>query len=101
MQKTLARFAGAAGQPVMMGPAGEPISLMVRAGPTAKAPEFRCLHFGKSPAEQAFPQSASAVQGTAGFANVWPNAWPQNPQKTKAWALWSTDVLLDVPVVSA
>ena len=82
MQKTLARFEGAAGSLVMTAPAGEPVSLMVRAAPTANAPGFLCLHFGKPHGGQTFAQSASEVQGTAGFANPGENCWPQNPQKT-------------------
>ena len=85
----------------MTAPAGEPVSLIVRAGPTAKAPGLRCLHTGKPPGGQTFAQSAFEEQGAGGFANTLLIAlWAQNPQKTKAWVR-SADVRLDVPVVSA
>src|SRR5262249_41563672 len=45
MQNTLASVAEAAGSLVAIAPAGEPTSVIVRAGPTPKAPEWRCLHF--------------------------------------------------------
>src|SRR5262249_61550680 len=75
--------------------AGEPPSVMVRAGPCPKAPEVRCRHLGKL----AFVHWASAVHGTAGFWKVGANCWPQAPQKTKGCALRSWDVLLCDPVV--
>src|SRR5262252_3458360 len=80
----------------MQAPAGEPLSVMVRAGPCPKAPGFRCRHFVFG----AVVHWASDVQGTAGGPwKLGANCWPQNPQKTNGCALRSWEVLLCDPVV--
>ena len=76
-------------------PAGDPPSVIVRAGPCPKAPGFRCRHLGKV----GFVHWASAVHGMAGGPwKVGANCWPQNPQKTNGCALRSWEVLLCDPV---
>jgi len=87
--------------------AGEPVSVMVRAGPTLKAPGLCCLHVLQG-LVSVLPQpvvneaqSESAVHGVGGFLHVAVAALPQKGQKTSVWAVRSTDVWLAVPVVSA
>src|SRR6266436_3705400 len=95
-QKTLTRSEFAAPPVVLMGPAGMPVSVMVRASPKVNAPSCSCRHLMQDALVFAPPQpplatvnaaqSASAVQGTAGFLMTDEGgALPQKPQKTWLW----------------
>ena len=102
-QKTLTRWAACEVPSSMHTPAGDPVSLMVRAGPCAKAPEVRC----RQNANVASVHWLSVVQGTAGFWNF-PNPLPQKPQNLKGCdptgpggSLVSTAVVDCVPVDNA
>src|SRR5262249_54793712 len=94
MQKTLTSVVSCAAPSLMQAPLAEPVSLMVRAGPSAKAPLVRCLHLVKG----AVVHWLSAVHALAGGPwKLGANAAPQKPQKTNGWAR-STGVFDWLPV---
>src|SRR6266446_10683165 len=100
MQKTLTSLAACSAPSATHAPAGEPVSVIVRASPCPKAPASRCAHLGKL----AFVQSAFVVHGTAGGPwKVCPKLLRQKPQKVRSTATLSVasfETLVDAPVVS-
>ena len=98
MQKTLTSVEAWVAPSSMHTPAGDPLEVMVRAGPCPNAPEFRWRHFVLG----ATVHWLSLVQGTAGGPwKLGENCCPQNPQKTNGCAERSAAVMLCVAVESA
>src|SRR5438477_13175421 len=100
MQKTLTSLAACSAPSATHAPAGEPVSVIVRASPDPKAPESRCAHLVKF----GVVQSALLVHGTAGGPwKVCPKLLRQKPQRVRSRATvgvsWET--LVAAPVVSA
>src|SRR5438477_6720435 len=100
MQKTLTSLAACSAPSAVHAPAGEPVSVIVRASPDPKAPESRCAHLVKF----GVVQSALVVHGTEGGPwKVCPKVLRQKPQKVRSTPTvgMSCETLLDVPVVRA
>src|SRR5713101_4372 len=110
MQKTLTSLAACSAPSAAHTPAGEPVSVIVRASPCPKAPASRCAHLGKlefvhaEPLVQAPATSQFFVHGTAGGPwKVCPKLLRQKPQKVRSTATLSVvsfETLVDAPVVS-
>src|SRR5581483_3859384 len=97
MQKTLTSVAACDAWSVRS-PPGVPTSVMFVAIALSKAPRFRCAQAVNG---EIAAQSASELHATGGRLKVGESGRRQKPQKTFGWLGWSTEFLLDVPVVSA